>query len=479
MLKVLFLLVGIHLIILCYVAQNRFSYSAVVDEGEDLSARYAYTLASGESLYGPDDVYIQRCSYTPLSSWFYSHAIRLFGLDIRFQRAVALGFGLGAIALLGACTWKMTGSRMWGFFASALFAGIDSGIWYMEISPQPVHVFFAMLGLFLLVMDPYLKWRTVLGVGLAFFACYWSKQTGLAYIAMGIFYTFIRDWRKGLGLLGLSTALIGGTALYCATRPDSDFVRLVFLWNALDPLIWARIWNPILFPEMAGRFGVLLAVLISALFMLKQDNWKEWLSPHLLFTLAGLAAGNFASMKYGSGNSQVIVGYAGLILTGLVFLHRWLNRNTVSAGLVAGLLTVQSFALIHPVSAALITDEDQVRFEQLVSIIRKTPGTVKFFAMGYYNLLAGKPAINDPVVDGVLRQREGVLRYRPFMQEYLAGMPIDLVIISVPFEYNNSLMIPILEKNYRVRDEMPALQRTGGMLRSRLLFLEKVKKQGV
>lgn len=478
MMTLLLLLTGLHLVVLGYVAKNRLSYSAVIDEAEDIHARCSYTLSCGESLYGPDDVHIQRKDYTPLSFWFYGNAIRAFGLDIRFQRATALLFGLGSLLLLGLSVWKLTGSCFWGFLAAALFSGIDTGIWYMEVGPQPVTVFFAILGLFLLVRDPQLRWPTVIGAGLAFFACYWSKQTGLAYIAAAIFYAFIKDLKKGFALLGLSLFLVGGTALYCATRPDSNFVRLVFLWNALDPLIWSRIWSPILFPEMTGRFGIMLAVLLGALFMAGRDSWKEWLSPHLLLLMAGLAAGNFASLKFGSGNSQVIFGYAGLILAGIVFLHRWTERKLLSGGLVAALLTVQSLALVHPVSSFLITDEDQSRFEQIVSVIRKTPGTVKFCAMGYYNLLAGKPAISDPQIDGVARQRDGTLRYRPFMQNYLDGLPLDLIIISVPLEYNNTLLVPMLNQHYKVVREIPPLPQQGGMLRSHLLILEKNKKQG-
>lgn len=472
---ILVVVMGYHFAVLAYVAHNRLTYSAIIDESEDIHARCAQTLAIGESLYGPESVHIQRKDYTPLSFWFLSKALKYLGPDIRYQRAMSLLFGLGAIVLIGACAKKLTGSTFWGFMAAALMAGIDTGIWYMEVGPQPFHVFFAVLGLYLLVRDPSYSTRTVILSGLAFFCCYFSKQTGLAYLAVYVFVMFINDRKKGLIALGIAAGLVLGSSLYLATRPDSDFVRLVFLWNALDPLVWSRLWSPILFPEMSGRFGILAAVVIGTLFMISRDNWKQWFTPAFLMMLGGLAAGNFASMKMGSGNVQVIVGYGGLIVVGMLLIHRYMSTRVIPAGLAGGMLTVAGLSLVHPVSSNVIVPDDQFRYERMINLIKESPGEVKFFMIGYYNVLAGKTAYTDPFIDSVRRQQDGTLRYRPYWEEYLKSIPWDTIITAVPMEYNTSLLQPMLEKHYRVREEFPATGREGGIIRRRLIVLDKIK----
>lgn len=468
-------LMAIHLGVLSVVAVNRLSKNAVIDESEDMHSRCSYTLATGESLYGSDDIHIQRKDYTPLSFWFYSLAVRSLGLDIRYQRAVAFLFGLGAIFLAGLITTRLTGSYLWGFFASSLLSGIETGIWYIEVSPQPVHVFFALLGVFILVRDSTLNWKTLLAAGLAFFACYWSKQTGLAYLFCYILFAFTKGIKKGIAAFALVSVMVGGSTLYYAMQPDSNFIRLVFVWNSLDPIIWKRIWNPVIFPEITGRFGILVSILLSALFMIKRNNYKDWLSPQIIFTIGGLAAGSFASLKYGSGNNQVIVGYACLIISGLWFLNRWVNQNRFSFAMVGGLLAIQSIALIHPVTNNLIYKDDQERFEKIVSFISNQQGVTKFFDMGYYNILAGKKAINDPIIDGFVRQKTGQLVYRKFMKEYVETVPFDTVIVPLPFSYNTSLMIPIFKTHYDIVGEIPPSPRSGGALRRHIIFMVKKK----
>jgi len=472
---ILVLVMGYHMVVVGYVAHNRLTYSAIIDESEDIHARCAQTLAIGESLYGPESVHIQRKDYTPLSFWFLSKAIKYLGTDIRYQRAVSLLFGLGAIVLIGVCTKKITGSAFWGFMVSSLVAGIDAGIWYMEVGPQPFHVFFAVLGLYFLVRDPGYSRSTVILSGLAFFCCYFSKQTGLAYLAVYVFVIFSNDRKKGLLALGLAAGLVLGSSLYLATRADSDFVRLVFIWNALDPLVWPRLFSPILFPEMSGRFGMLSAIVIGTLFMINRNNWKQWFTPPFLMMLGGLAAGNFASMKMGSGNTQVLVGYSCLILVGMILLHKYVSSRIVPVGLAGGLLTVAALSQVHSVASNVIVRDDQFRYDRVINIIKESPGEVKFFMIGYYNVLAGKTAYTDPFIDSVRRQEEGTLRYRPYWEEYLKTLPWDTIITAIPMEYNTSLLQPMLEQHYRVREELPATGRDGGVIRRRLIVLDKIK----
>ena len=470
---VLICVTGIHLVLSAYVVHNNLSSSTIISESEDIHALCSYSMASGESLYGPDDLHVQRKDYTPLGFWFLSKAICYGGLDIRYQRMIALIFGAGGIILLGSCAKKLTGSWLWAFMAAALLSGVDASPWFIEVGPQPFLLFFALLGLYLLIRDPLLRWHTVIFAGFAFFASYWSKQTGLAFMATYVVYVFIKNRSKGVVAFLVVTVLTIGSAWWCATRPGSDFIRLVFVWNALDPLIWNRIWNPILFPELTGRFGILVACMLGTLCMTRNNNWKRWFSAPFLFMLTGIASGCFASLKYGSGMLQVLVGYALLILTGLLVLHDWVKARVINPNLAAAMIVVFSLALIRSPQPFIITSQDDFRYQRILSIMKTHPGDVKFFPFQYVNLLVGKQTYTNPLVDSVRRQKDGVLQYRPTWTPLLKDPPWELVITMVPMEYNSSLLGETLQNNYKVIEEMPETGIPGGSLRRRLVVLEK------
>lgn len=464
-----------HLAALGWVSLNRLSYSAIIDESENMHARCAYSISIGETLYGPDSHTIQRKDYTPLSFQIQGMVIRFFGLDIRYQRFTALIFGLGSLWLLGLIAFHLTGSKFWGFITAAFFAGIDVTIWFMEVGPQPMHVFFAMLAVWLLVRDASFSWPTVLSATLALFACYWSKQTGLAYIAAGVFYGFTRDLRKGAIMLALSAAIIGISAWWYICQPGNQFVRNVFIWNAFDPLMWDRIMDPVVFPEMLGRFGVSLALILAGVFLSPGHGIKRLFRPELIFLGVAVLAGNFTRLKWGSGMQQVIFGYGLILLSGVAFMHDFLRRNLMAPTAAVSLLIIQGLALLHNFPPALITDEDQMRFGQ-VNRILATPGrATKFCLMGYNNLLVGKTMYMDPQVDSIHRQRTGEARYTEFWENYVQSKPWDILIVGYPLEYNTSLMAPMLQNEYSLVGEIPAAQnrKPFGVLRQRLLIFEK------
>ncbi len=450
---------------------NSFTYKAILSPSESYHASCAYTIASGEHLYGPYDKHITRKDYTPLSFQIQAMAIRLFGVDIRVQRVVATFFSVGAILLVGLMVKLLTGSRLLSFAAAAAYAGIDVPGWYIEVGPQPMHVFFAMLGVFLLLRDRAVSWRTLVISALSFFCCYWSKQTGLAYMMAFIFYVFIRNVKKGVAALLLLAVLFATTAFYETMRPGSMFWFNVFQRNALDPLILSRFWNPILYPQLLGRFGVLIALIISGLFTIKWFS-RDVLKIEYIMLGASAFVGIFAAMKYGSGQQQALIFYGLLIVNGIVFLHQLQVAEKLHHSAVFGLLIVQLLALRHDSGLLLITPADEARYDIVMRYL-STPGKNTYmFEFGYLNLLAGKPIYANPQYDTVHKHETGRVRFYDAYQDYWDTIPFDILIVFLPLPDNGQIMVPYLNEYYRPIQELPAIG-LHRALRKRIIVFEK------
>jgi hypothetical protein len=471
---VLVLLIACHVAAAAIVCVNRLSRPVLIDGMEDCIARFAYHMSEGHDVYGPISTQIERLMYTPLSVHVNACAIKLFGLDIRIQRAVVLFFSLGSLIMLGLCVKKLTGNSFLGWVGAGLLLGIDVGYWYILLGPNSMHVFFSLAGLFFLLRKEKLTWLDSLMAMLCFFAGFWSKQTGLAYIVAGLFYILMKDWRKGAGSALFTVLLVAASIGYYAAKPGSMFLFNCFQWMTYDRIIWSRFLNPLLFPELLGRFGVLTAIVLAGIFFIR-PSFKNYLQPQYVLLGASAFAGPFAAMKYGSGNVQCILFYAMLIACGLAFLSQFIKENRISSHLALILLVIQAAALIHSISVYCITDEDEQRFGKVQSILAEHGKTGYYYAHGYHNVLVGKPPFVNLSRDPEHERQFGRIGYPPVITQFWQRNPFDTIISFYPWEDNTPLMLEQLQKAYTLAEDIPpAVNHPNSTeLRKRLLVFKR------
>ncbi len=455
-LKVVLVLAGIHLAIALQVITNNLSHPAIINAAESEHALFSYQFGAGERLYGPMDVHVRELWYTPLTFQVTGWVAKWFGYDIRSIRAVMAVIGISAIVVLGMLTYRLTRSKALAFIAAALLAGIDTKAWpwFINLDPNALHVLCALIGVYLLVRDRSLSWPTVIFSTIAFFGSYWSKQTGLAYIAAGVFYCLVTDLKKGVASAGIAFALVAGSAAYYMAKPDSSFMAVLTM-HKNHPIVWQWLLEPALFPEIVGRYGVLIAVVIAGVAAFGLE-WKKWIKPEYILLGASGVVAVMARLKYGSGPSQGIFFAAMLFACGLSFLHQFLEERQVSGRMVLSILALQSFALFHEYRAALITAADDARFEMLKEIVA-TPGKNVFYnCNGFFNVLVGKPPYPSIGRDCWKDGRYDRSLYPAYFRKWLESDPFDIVISDIPLEDNSWLLYERLDKSYTAVREIPA-----------------------
>lgn len=469
------LFAGWHLLAAGWVVANNLAHPAIINGSEGEHAQFAYQAAAGLRLYGPLDVHVRELWYTPLTFQLAGLASRPFGYSVRVMRLTIVAFSCGAIALLGWIVRRLTGSTFLAWVGACLFSGLEvTTPWFIALDPNAVHVFFAVLALALLLRDPALRWGTVVLATAALFGSYWSKHTGLAYVAAGVFYLLLKDVRKGLAAAALAALLVGGSAWYYIRQPGSSFVAMLMM-HGRHPMVWKWFAHPYLFPEVFGRFLVLApVVLLGVLGLLRRP--REWVRPEYVFLGASAVVGTLARLKYGSGPTQGIFFNGMLIACGLMFLRRWQTAGRLGATTVLVLLGVQSLALVHDVRGYLIHAEDDARYRELLAWVGKPGKNVYYINQGIYNVLAGKTPYTAVGRDCWHNGQIDRSLYPAAFREAFGKDPFDIVIIDIPTEINSWFLYERLQANYVPVAEMPAITQlpAGVTLRNRkLIFYRK------
>lgn len=448
-------LAALHLGVAICILANGLYHPAVIDGAESMHAFFAYEAATGMRLYGPVDPHVLELWYTPLAFQLAGAVSSLFGFDIRTMRLVQGLFGIGAVVVLGMTVFRMTRFGRLAFIASGIFGGfVLSGRYYI-LSPNSLHLLCALLAVYLLVRDPELRWTTVLWTVFALFACFWSKQTGLAYIAAGLFYICINDWRKGVAATLLACALVTGFAGYYIFQPDSSFLSMIFM-HKNDPIVWKWLFTPVLYPEILGRFGILVA-LVAAGMMGLGIAWRNWVRPEYVFLGAGAVVALSCSIKYGSSFGSQGYFFAGmLIICAVDVIYNFLRKGRLGWCLAAALLLVQvALLFIRDYSHDFITVEDDARYKQIIGLL-KTPGrNVHYINQPFYSVVAGTKPYPSVSRSCWLNGTYDRSLYPEKLRKFYAQDPFDIIIVDLPLEDNSWMLYERIQANYAPVMEIP------------------------
>ena len=468
----LLLLALIHLLLAGSVAINRMTSPVILDSAEAIHTQFAYQAGEGARLYGPLDIHVQELWYNPLSFQIAGYFSRLFNYDIRAIRFTMFLFGFGSICLVAMLTRQRTGSVVLASTAAAWASAIDAGPWIVEVGPNTGHIFFAMLAVYLLARDKSLRWTTVVLASTCLFASFWCKQTGLAYIVAGVFYTATRNLRKGLACATIAGGMSAVSVLFFVLQPDSSYISMTFL-HKNHPIMWSWLWTPALYPELLGRMGILCGILAAALIR-KQWRFRELLEPEYIFLGAAAIVGILTRIKYGSGPTQAILFYCLLMVCALRFLQDFFTERTMQASVIMGLLLVQSVTFARDWRPAYISNDDSRRFREIRDILA-TPGMrTHYVNQGILNHYVGKP-VHAPVGRDCWKngQYDKTL-YPDLFRATYSKDPFDIVIIDIPLEDHSWFLYERLNANYVPSTELPPFNGADMTLRYRkIVFVRK------
>lgn len=437
---------------------NHVSSDVVMSMSESFHMQYFLQFAQGGHCYYPrGDVQHVSDGYTPLASEIFGWVIRLVGPRIQAVRLVAGLFGLSGMLLCGLCVGKLSGSRFLSFVGIGLCAAMEMK-WHLDVGPNTLHAVFAMLGLFLLVRDTKLSTWTLAGSGLAFFASFWCKQLGLAYMVAAAFYVLTRDWKKGvffsLGLFLLSA----GAVAYYARLEGAQFKYWVFEFNQHQPLVWSRLWT-VFFKEVLTRKFAVCAILTLAGLVILETSFRSLFRPELLLLGAAGVAGTLAQCKYGSGTSQMWPFYMFLIVVGLSYGQQFVRKQLLSGALFATLLIMQNAALLDDPRPHFINREDKERYQQMLTLISIPGSKVYWINRGFVSYLMGQPAYPMAGIDCWNKGKFDPATLPPERRAYIESDPWDMVIIDLPIEDNSFALYERLNTSYEPVSEVPASTR--------------------
>ncbi len=448
---------------------NRVYYDAIFDSAENVHAMFSYQFAMGLPLYGGMDPYVQDLWYAPLSFQIMGSFMEVFGVGIRAARIAVILFSVGAMVLVALIAFELTGDRLLAFVAGGLTCAIPSPAWFIAVAVDPFHVCFGLLGMFLLIRqrDRELTWHAVVWATLALCASFWSKQTGLIYLAIGLFYIFMRNRKMGIVCTMLACAVLGAGIAHYTFAPNSSFLHNFFVLQAQHPLVWSSFLHPVVFPENIGRWGPLFAVILAGLWARGLPS-KDNMQPEVLFLGVAMLVGLVTRLKYGSGPSQAIMFNCLTLACGVGFLKELLDRGHVARTVVIALLCVQSLALANDYRVEFITREDQSRFEGLKEIVALPDKEVYYANNGFIHALVGKRPVamvgRECWVNGV----KDPSLYPEILRTFFEADPFDIVIVDVPYEENSWVLYERLDRAYVATQFLPPTPRwegRGGSLR--------------
>lgn len=433
---------------------NHISSPEIVSTSDAFHMQYFYQFSEGGHCYYPrSDIRFVSDGYTPLASKIFATVMGVFGTDIRWVRVVASLFGLGAMYLAGRCVYLISGNVFFAVLASMLSAGLEMK-WYIDVGPNTIHVFFGILGLYFILRDRELSLRTVVLSSLALFACFWSKQTGLAYMLAGLLYFFVRDTNKAFLALAFMGLLSVFGVTYYSNMTDSDFLYWVFEMNQHQPIIWSRMWDVVLADIIFRKYSILVAIILAGLVCYVRC-FRDLFTPEYIFLGATAFAGAYSSCKYGSGTTQMWLFYMMMVISGIAILAKLLEDKRLAPCLGGALLVMQGLSFVEDVRPYLINNDDKIRYRNIMTIL-STPGASAYYInQGYLSLLAGQPAYSNAGEDCWHNGQFLREKLSPERKAWLERDPWDIVIINVPFEDGSFALYERLNQKYRPVSEIP------------------------
>jgi hypothetical protein len=216
-----------------------------------------------------------------------------------------------------------------------------------------------------------------------------------------------------------------------------------------------------LFPDLLGRFGLMIAVLLVPFLLCEsfRDFWRRAIRIEYVMLGAGVLVALIAQPKHGSGRVQAIMAYAALLSCGMIglwFLQQQMpekfGRRLVSLVVLGEMVVLMIPAVTG--QKALMADDFDWRLQDSIGSVFKS-GLTCFYPYGYIPTVYGQPD-TGPLGDELM-WKDGKLDYslkpdklsKPFRDQYY-----DYVIMA-GFSTREDPIVQAIVENYDAVDRLP------------------------
>jgi hypothetical protein len=301
-------------------------------------------------------------------------------------------------------------SRLAAFVGASLYAATFalSAAWFDLARVDSLLVMWLLLAIYLLRRAAQRESPAHFALaGLALGLAWFTKQTAVLVICVLSGYAIIRHRRRGLIMVGVTVAIVGlGSIIWNAVSGGWFSYYVFYLPSTHELTLSLRTAIGFLFVDL------LLVMPVVCWFGLWWVFWsnRSTASPAtrffyavVAFALIGLAfmgranPGGFPNVLMPQFAVLAILLGLGLDMAGQIGAQLTpAQANWFQIG-VYGLALAQFVALLYPVSGLLPSQQDRLAGEQLLDLIRSTPGAVYVPYHGYLALQAGKQPYVHPV----------------------------------------------------------------------------------
>jgi len=385
-------LAAAHVVAFLVVALARIRYPFDLEWLEGGILQHSYEMLAGRPVYRTPSADFIAFGYQPLYMAVVAALGRFVGLSLPLARGVSLASTLVVTALVGRAVWRETGSVRLAWMAGATFVALFrvTGYWF---DLARVDSLFLALLLAALYCARYVDrpWRACLGSAVLLILAYKTKQLALPFAVIVPATLFTRDRRAALAFIPtIAVPLLldawwgqrttgGWYSFYVSRIPSGQPFHVVRIPAMLSQIARDVPWLVVLAVPGCAR-----ALRIGSLSARFQQTWA-------LAAIVGIVATVVPYARPGGFANNLMTTYVFAIIPAFVELHR--AEQTFAPGVKAllwGALGAQLVLLGYDPSSQIPKPEDYAAGEELVAMLRATPGPVLVPDRPWIAVLAGK-----------------------------------------------------------------------------------------
>jgi len=384
------------------VAFLRMRYRFELEWLEGGSVVEVRRLVGGHPLYVRPTIGFVPANYPPLYFYVSATVAKVFGVGFFSLRLVSFVASIGVFVLIGALVRYETGTWWAAIVASGFFAACYriGGAWFDVARVDSLFLCLVMASVYAVRVAR--SWRhIVLAAVVVVLACL-TKQNAV-FVAAGLFvYLLHRRWRWAALFGSLVAALSIAATVFWNTMTHGWFWYYNYDVTGIHHVITSRIgsfWSH----DLLGHLAIAVAIGGAFLVWARVTKRDAMLWFYLPVVASSVFPAWYVRIHDGAYANDVLPAYLAVALLFGLGLHaltllpvrRTWRRATAIAALFAGI--VQFALLRYDPGAQLPTSTDQHAGQQLLTLLRHTPGDVLVADHPYYAALAGKRTYAESV----------------------------------------------------------------------------------
>ena len=417
-LKPLLVAVGtLFIVIYILTALARISYPYELEAMEGGMVDHVRQILAGGKLYVPPSMQFVPYAYPPLFYYLAALLSRLLPVGFFPLRLISFVASLGILGLIYSFVRRETEDRAWALTSAGLFAATYklSDAWLDLARIDSLFLLLVLLFAYLVRFRP--KRAATATAALVLLLAMLTKQSALLIALPLLVYAVLCKRPGWRWLLGLSTALIGGTLWVLNMLHQGWYKYYIFdltgqRWSQkIVPQRILGFWSE----DMLGPLGV--AVLLFLAFLI--SAWGSESRTHLVF-YAAFAVGMigttwFSRLEYGAYGNALLPAHALLAIGfGLAMARFWQKTGATAPlpNIFLFIVVLIQFANLAYNPFLLVPNAaDRKAGDLLITTMAQIPGDIMLPGHGFLPYLAGKPRYaHEVAVKNLTRIDRGPIR---------------------------------------------------------------------